>query len=169
MEIPEGWNTEVQDFVDVSTETATMQILKHLEVDEQAAEFFISSHSFLKANSDIYYRNQYSTMAAAIFAVANYGVRGIQRAPDRWSDVVLPTWKNIAERYEGAAHDLEYVIQLTILNDDTNELLKELIPAQDRRGPECYWDFTPHDDGFYGKSIIHTDPNKLYIWLTPAV
>ena len=153
--VPTGWSTKMDVEVDMSNDAEMMLLLNLMTDDSETAQYLIRTHSTFDADKEFYYRTFYSTMFSGIIAASNYGRYLDQRVKDRWSDVVFPIWKNIIEAHEGEMHLLEYVVQLCVLNDDTNDVLYGIVPATEFlvHRDKYHWEYTPEDDRFYGKSL----------------
>lgn len=97
-------------------------------------------------NSINWFKNLFNPAAYTIIASSSYRTLG-EPAADHWTDIVFPLWRQVTREQGKRVSDLTYVMQEAIMNDDTETMLREIVP--DYKGSRDFYRFNPSNDDFY--------------------
>lgn len=162
------WN--VVDYGKVNRlQDMSRKALEHLDLG-YLEEFFKGKDACYRSNRNIHYDNQYCAYGHAIIA------KGIFRkdehtgdiARTHWSDVTFPIWKEYCEGDGIAPGDLEYIIEDTVINKDTTDIINQIIPASQRRHLDFSKVFTRDNPDFYALLATPNAIGSAYICINYA-
>lgn len=120
--------------------------------------------AILKSNAQIYFKNIYAPKTGVIVATDNQAYQNGQRlAPNSWYEVTWSLWNEQCNADNESPSNLRYIIQDTISNDVTSQILDGITKGTNAKGTNdagqpniSHWG--PGDDAFYA---LLQSPNGL--------